>query len=253
MTDDSPARPIRAPRRSGRAPRRVPLWLAATMNLLAALLAVSLVQAFLVRVHTVSSGSMEPTLQVGDRVLSSALPYGGPFASPASSGARGPQRGDVVIFAHGQTWESERLERSSNPAVAAVRLFGDLTGIGVSNRVYTVKRVIGMPGDVVECCDAQGRVLVNGDPLDEPYVTLNLAFEPGMLDCSTTPMSTRCFGPIAVAEERYLVLGDHRSNSADSVAACRGVPVTDGCAVFVDRSRITGKVFAKAWPPGSIG
>jgi signal peptidase I len=104
-----------APRR-----RQLPLVLAVLGNLVVALVMVSLVQAFLVRVHNVASGSMEQTLAVSDRVLSSDLPY-------LSSS---PQLGDVIIFGHGLTWNDEALPATDDPVEGAARLFGDITGIG---------------------------------------------------------------------------------------------------------------------------
>ncbi|HBX80625.1 MAG TPA: signal peptidase I [Propionibacteriaceae bacterium] len=213
------------------------------VNLFVALVVVSLVQTFVVRVHNVSSGSMQATLGVTDRVLSSKLAY-------LSSS---PARGDIIIFAHGDTWDSPRRSPDPNPAKQALRTFGDITGIFVSNQNYTVKRVIGVAGDVVDCCDAQGRVQVNGQPLTEPYLYEDLAFEPGRLDCVTTPRSARCFAGLEVPAGRLLVLGDHRSNSADSVIRCR-IPDADAatCARFVAVSQVAGKVIARAWPPGPI-
>lgn len=230
------------PRADLRPRKPAPLWLVVIGNLVVALAIVSVVQALLVRVHNVSSGSMQQTLGVRDRVLSSQLPYL----------ADTPQRGDIVIFGHGVTWDEPRREPEPDPLIAAVRLFGDITGIGISNKTYTVKRIIGLPGDTVGCCDAEGRVLVNGEPLDEPYVYRDLPFTAGGLDCASDPPSARCFAPITVPEGHYLVLGDHRSNSADSVAGCRGTTEPSECGQFVPAERITGKVVAKAWPPGPV-
>lgn len=219
-----------------------PWWFSMLVNLLLALIVVSLVQAFVVRVHNVASGSMEQTLRVNDRVLSSPLPYR--FGEP--------QRGDIIIFGHGETWGSSRRAPASNPIKAVARTFGDLTGIGTSNTNYTVKRVIGLPGDTVSCCDAQGRVLVNGESLDEPYIYQDVSFDATTQSCSTAPASARCFAPITVPPGRYLVMGDHRSNSADSVMACRSAAASADCAIFVTREQITGKVFFRLWPVGSI-
>ncbi|MEA5153885.1 signal peptidase I [Raineyella sp.] len=212
-------------------------------DLVVAVAVLSLLQAFVVRLHQVSSGSMEQTLGVGDRVLASPLPY--LFGAPA--------RGDVVAFAHGSTWESRTLPPSADPAVRVARFVGGLTGIGPSSRAYTVKRVIGVGGDRVGCCDASGHVVVNGHAIDEPYVYQDIDFRPGQFDCSTTPRSPRCFPTVQVPPDELLLLGDHRSNSADSLTDCRTAAPAVDCAHFVHVEQVTGKVAAKAWPPGPIG
>lgn len=232
----------------GPPPRRVrretPTWVVMVAYLLLGLLVVSVLQGFrIVRVYNVPSRSMEQTLGVGDRILVSGLPYLG----------GGPARGDIVVFGHGDTWEDEARPPASNPLLAAARVFGDLTGIGTSSRLHTVKRVIGLPGETVACCDADGRVTVDGVALEEPYIFEDFPFTPGSTDCSSQERSARCFLPIRVPEGKLLVLGDHRSNSADSVAGCRSGSAVEGCARLVDRARVVGRVFAKAWPPGPVG
>ena len=135
----------------------------------------------------------------------------------------------------------------------ALRWVGDLTGIGPSNTAYTVKRVIGLPGETVSCCSSDGRVTVDGTPLDEPYVYEDLPFTPGTMDCASTPRSTRCFPDIRVPEGNLLVLGDHRSQSADSVFGCRGARDGPECARFVPEERVVGPVVLRFWPLDGLG
>ena len=205
-----------------------------------ALVAVALVQAFVVKPFGVPSQSMEQTLHIGDRILVNRLDDD-------------ITRGDVVVFGHGNTWQEKELPPASNVVTRAMRAFGDLTGIGPSSTAYTVKRVIGLPGQKVACCSTDGKVTVDGQPLDEPYIYEDLPFTPGTLDCSSSPRSPRCFPEITVPRENLIVLGDHRSESADSVIGCRGA--TDGpeCARFVPKERVVGPVVLRFWPLGDIG
>ena len=95
-------------------------------------------------------------------------------------------------------------------------------------------------------------MLVNGLPRTEPYVYEDLTFVAGSCE-DTANASPRCFGTITVPAHSYLVLGDHRSQSADSVIACRSSTSASGCAKFVDEDRIVGPVVFRLWPLGSFG
>jgi signal peptidase I len=209
-------------------------------EVLLALVAVALVQAFLIKPFGVPSRSMEETLHVGDRILVNRLD--GSVA-----------RGDVVVFGHGDTWQQRSLPDPSNPLVRAARWFGNLTGIGPSSTAYTVKRVIGLPGDRVACCSPDGRVTVDAEALDEPYVHEDLPFTAGTLDCSSSPRSARCFPEITVPDDNLLVLGDHRSQSADSVIGCRGAADGPECVRLVPMERVVGPVVLRFWPVGDLG
>ena len=205
-----------------------------------ALVAVALVQAFLVKPFGVPSQSMEQTLHIGDRILVNRLDHD-------------VAHGDVVVFGHGNTWQQEKLPPADNVVTRAFRAFGDLTGIGPSSTAYTVKRVIGLPGQTVACCSTGGKVTVDGRPLDETYIYEDLPFTPGTLDCSSSPRSTRCFPAIRVPRENLLVLGDHRSESADSVIGCRGATEGPECARFVPEERVVGPVVLRFWPLSDFG
>lgn len=227
-----------------------PLWVTLLVNTLAALVAVSLVQAFLVSIYRVPSASMERTLQAieggGDRILVNRRAY----ADAA------PRPGDVVVFARPVSWENGTATGPSGGLRTAVRAFGDLTGIGASNKQYLVKRVVAAEGDTVSCCSANGNVMVNGSPIDEPYIFEDLPFSEGQLDCTTETRSFRCLPDYTVATDELLVLGDHRSDSIDSAIFCRtqgDSARADKCYRPVPESAIVGKVFLIVWPLNRIG
>ncbi|CAN7496788.1 signal peptidase I [Knoellia sp. LjRoot47] len=216
--------------------RRLPVG----FEILLAVVVVALVQSFVVKPFGVPSQSMEETLRIGDRIV----------VNRTDSTV---ERGDVVVFSHGENWQDARLRPTGNVVKDAVRKVGDVTGIGPSSSAYTVKRVIGMPGDRVRCCDSQGHVVVNGDALDEDYVFEDHEFRPSDLTCETSPRSSRCFPEIRVPSDRLLVLGDHRSQSADSVVNCRGGTEAEGCARFVPMNRVVGPVVFRIWPLSTFG
>ncbi|ONK10911.1 signal peptidase I [Streptomyces sp. MP131-18] len=187
------ARRIRRRRRL-RATREIPI-LIGTALLIALVLKTFLVQAFVI-----PSGSMEETIRVDDRVLVDKLtPWFG----------WEPSRGDVVVFTDPGGWlETEQAgDTDEDEGPFGIRhVQAALTWIGLlpsDDDQDLIKRVIGVGGDTVVCCDADGRITVNGTPLDEPYLY------PG------NPPSQIEF-EVTVPDGRVFVMGDHRSNSADS-------------------------------------
>lgn len=218
--------PYHAPTAGGRPARRIPGWLEIPLTLLVAILVALLVRTFLVQVFWIPSGSMEQTLEVGDRVAVNRIVYR--FAEPA--------RGDVVVFDGSGTFVPESVEPPPSNVVAGLVVeLGRALGIVPPPDTVFVKRIIGVGGDRVTCCDAQGRILVNGEPIDEPYLY------PG-----NVPSQQRF--DIVVPEGRLWLMGDHREASADSRAHL-GDP--GGGTVAVDD--VIGKVFARIWPPTEIG
>lgn len=185
-----------------------------------------LLLAFPVRVHVVASDAMDSTLAIDQRVVSSTW----------AVGPEGPERGDVVVLAHGSTWEDAELPAASG-----------------GGQLWTITRVIGRPGDAVACCDAEGRITIDGEPRVEPVTVADAPFTPGALDCASWPRSERCFPAVTVPAGRLLVLGDHRGAAPDSMVLCRGTAPASGCARFVPAERVAGRVVAKLWPPGPVG
>lgn len=220
----------------------LPTWLLLLRNLAVAFALVALVQGLLFRVFAIPTGSMQNTLNPRDRVVVNLRAYD----------TATPGRGDIVVFRHGDTWDTERKPASPSEVVNVARNVGDFLGVRPSNYGYTVKRVIAVGGDTASCCDADGRVTVNGEALDEPYVFEDLPFEAGTLDCDTEPRSPRCFAAIGVPEGELLLLGDHRSRSADSVLACRGAASAGDCALLVNAEQVVGKVMFSLLPPRGV-
>src|SRR5690606_5734486 len=131
-----------------------------------------------------------------------------------------PVTGDIVVFDADETWGPDS-SADDGPVKGALRWVGEVTGFGPSGSHTLIKRVIAGPGQTVSCCDAEGRLLVNGAPLDEPYIFEDLPFTPGSSDCSTEPLSPRCLPEVTVPKGAYLVMGDHRAASADGAYECR--------------------------------
>lgn len=156
-----------------------------------------LIKTFLAQAFFIPSGSMENTLDIGDRVMVSLL----------TPGPMDLKRGDVVVFKDPGGW----LSNAEKPHRGAVQqaMVDALTFVGVlphDSGQHLIKRVIGLPGDKVKCCDAQGRISVNGTPIDEQQY-LATGVQPSADDFSVT-----------VPAGRLWVMGDNRSNSEDSRA-----------------------------------
>ncbi|MGN6218403.1 MAG: signal peptidase I [Microbacterium sp.] len=206
-------------------------------HLIAAFVVFGMLLTFVAKPYWVPSGSMENTLQPGDRILVNRLAYVG--SEPAT--------GDVVVFDADAAWDQETVA-AENPLKAALRWLGEVSGFGPSGPHTLVKRVIGAPGQTVKCCSDDGAVLVDGEPLDEPYVSNDFPFQPGVMDCTTPARSPRCFDEVTVPEGSYLVLGDNRTESSDSAARCRSATAAEDCWRWATDAGIIGKAAVILWP-----
>lgn len=188
------------------------------------LLITTLVRAFVFQPFEVPSGSMENTLQVNDKIVAQRV---ADF-----------QRGDVVVFGDANGWLAGRNE--PGPLRRAFEFVGVLPKSGEG---HLVKRVIGMPGDRVECCDEQGRIRVNGHALDESAYLYSDSS--GMVPPAEVPFE------VIVPEGHLFMLGDHRNASGDSRCHLGGItpqggPV--GSAAFVPVEAVVGSVPAIVSP-----
>ncbi|HEV2087540.1 MAG TPA: signal peptidase I [Cryptosporangiaceae bacterium] len=200
------------------------MWQELPLLLLVAFSLALIIKTFIVQAFFIPSGSMENTLAIHDRVLVNKVVYV----------FREPRRGEVIVFRGTDSWAPEVAPSGNTGVVAgAARWIGNLIGFGEPDEKDFVKRVIGVGGDTVQCCDAQGRVEVNGQPLDEPNVFDN------------NPVDTRGFGPIQVPQGRLFVMGDHRGNSQDSRHYIR-----DQWRGTVAVDDVIGQAFLTVWPIG---
>jgi signal peptidase I len=197
-----------------------------------ALVLTFLIQTFAARVYVIPSESMEQTLNgctgcTGDRILVDRITFD--FTDPSP--------GDVIVFKGPPGWDQSEfnVQESNNVVVRWLREFGSSIGIGSPPEYDLVKRVIAVGGQTVSCCDTSNRVLVDGKPINEPYIY----WEPG------TPPVQQSFAPVTIPKGDLWVMGDNRNDSFDSRLQNGGgihgvVPVAD--VIGIARTII--------WPPG---
>jgi signal peptidase I len=184
-----------------------------------------LIKTFLVQAFFIPSPSMESTLISGDRVLVSKL----------TPGPLDLKRGDVVVFADPGGWLQPSPAAQEGKLRDGIR--SGLTFVGLlpaDSDEHLIKRLIGLPGDKVVCCDPNGKVTVNGKALDEPYVYAG------------DDPSDKKFS-VTVPSGKLWVMGDHRSVSQDS----RFHPELHNGMVPIDD--VVGKAFVKVWPLDRFG
>ncbi|MEU8260584.1 signal peptidase I [Micromonospora sp. NPDC048999] len=180
---------------------RSSFWKELPILLGVAILVAVLVRAFVLQTFWIPSPSMENTLKIDDRVLVNKLVYD----------FRSPHRGEVIVFKAPTSW-------SGNP----------------SGEDF-IKRVIGVGGDHVVCCDPQGRLIINGKPIDEPFIY------PG------NKPADQDFD-ITVPQGRLWVMGDHRQASGDSLEHWQqsGADITEAT---IPEDQVVGRAFTIFWPP----
>ncbi|HEX2745166.1 MAG TPA: signal peptidase I, partial [Streptosporangiaceae bacterium] len=186
-----------------------------------ALVIAVVIKTFAIQAFFIPSGSMENTLEINDRVLVNKIVYH----------TRSIHRGDIVVFNGDGSWAPGSVPKNSNVAEEFFSGFASMFGFGTPGDIL-IKRVIGLPGDQVACCDAQGRVTVNGIPLNEQSYLY-----PG-----DVPSQIRF--NIVVPPGRLWVMGDNRSISDDS-RDHRGDPGGG----TVPESAVIGRAFVIIWPP----
>ncbi|MDR2987816.1 MAG: signal peptidase I [Nocardiopsaceae bacterium] len=204
-----------------------------------------LIKTFVVQPFYIPSGSMENTLKIGDKVLVNKIVY---RVRPIS-------RGDVVVFNGAGSWQAPTAgpKPSDNPVVRLYdvtlgKFFSAIKGLfgTAPGQTDYIKRVIGIPGDHVVCCNSQGNITVNGVPLHEAsYLVPGAQPSQGKFNITVPP-------------GRLWVMGDNRPESADSRLHDCAYTFTPAKCVSYDRGgtipedRVIGRAFMIVWPPSRI-
>ena len=215
-SDESTATAVEAKDSPQRA--RPSFWQEFPVLVAAALLLALVLKAFAVQAFYIPSGSMIPTLEIGDRVLVEKLSYH----------FREPRPGDVVVFETNFLQDRHGGARPGSNERLWTRILDslrELFGFPPAGSPDFIKRVVATGGDEVK--GRHGHVFVNGQRLREPYLPRGAR--------------TSSFGPVTVPKSHVFVMGDNRSNSEDS-RAFGAVP----------EDRIVGRAFAVLWPPSEV-
>lgn len=189
-----------------------------------------LIKTFVVRSFYIPSASMEDTLLINDRILVDELtPRWNEY-----------ERGDIIVFADPGGWLPDSPEPDRSPIEEGVDWFLTLIGVSASDSEdHLVKRLVGLPGDHVVCCNPLGQITVNGEPVDElSYLKLPA----GDTQASNIPFD------VVVPEGSLWVLGDNRDMSKDS--RYNTDQPGDG---FVPVDNVVGRVFLRMWPFDRFG
>ncbi|GEP46555.1 signal peptidase I [Microbacterium saccharophilum] len=213
--------------------RRHRFWLLVRDVLVIVLIAVVvsfLVKTFLVRSFFIPSSSMEQTLQIDDRILVDEL-------TPRFGGY---DRGDVVVFRDPGGWLPQTPAPDRSFAVEAVDWVLALVGISApDSKDHLIKRIVGVAGDHVVCCNVLGQIEINGVPVDESAY-LNLA--EGQSAPEDVPFD------VTVPDGSLWVLGDNRDHSRDS-----RYNVDQPSRGFVPVDNVVGRAFLLTWPLSRFG
>ena len=203
------------------AKRQLPVWQESILLMVTAVVMAIIVKAFFLQAFYIPSASMEPTMLVDDKIL----------VQKVSLWAGEPERGDVVVFDDPGGWLGDaEAGEPSNIFQEGLELIGLFPTGG-----HLIKRVVGVGGDTVQCCDQEGRLQVNGESVDERYLmdpaaNSDITFE------------------VEVPDGYLWVQGDNRGDSADS-----RMHQGDPGGGFIPVDSVVGKAWLRVWPWKRIG
>jgi signal peptidase I len=201
--------------------RQLPVWQESILLVVTAMVMAVVVKAFFLQAFYIPSESMEPTMLVDDKILVEKVSYWGGE----------PDRGDIVVFDDPGGWlNAAESRQASNPVQRGLEVVGLFPTGG-----HLIKRVVGVGGDAIKCCDGTGHIMVNGTALDEPYLQ----------DADANANQTF---DVVVPKGHLWVMGDNRGNSADS-----RMHMGDPGGGFIDENAVVGKAWLRVWPLSRLG
>ena len=232
------------PKESKKQSRKQPWYIEIPIIIVVGLLLAALFQTFIGRVYVIPSASMEPTLHgctgcTEDRIFVNKMVYN--FGDP--------HPGDVVVFKGPPSWdEGVESRRSSNGLMRSVQNLGSYVGLVAPDENDLVKRIVATGGQTVECLPGQEGVTVDGKVIDSSYILNPPAYPVGDDKDGSEQCGGKFFGPIVVPKDNVFVMGDNRTNSADS-----RYHLSDEYQGTIPEDNIIGRVDARIMPLNRIG
>lgn len=223
--------------------KQTPWYVEIPMVIVLTLIFMALVQGLVGRVYVIPSQSMEPTLHgcagcTGDRIFVEKLSY---YFSD-------PEPGDVIVFEGTESWNQNYVsQRSENPVLRGLQTVGAFAGLVVPDENILVKRVIATGGQTVQCLPGDAGITVDGAVVDSHFIE-----QPSQYPVNPANGSEACggdyFGPITVPDRHLFMMGDNRTNSADS-----RYHLNDGLSGTIPVDNVRGKVEVIVYPFSRIG
>lgn len=229
--------------KAGKTKREAPWYIEIPVVVITTFIIMFLVHTFVGRLYVIPSASMEPTLHgcpgcTGDRIYVDKIAYR----------LGEPEPGDVVVFKAPDSWNNRMVTQQAKGPLSGLQTLGSYVGLSSPDENDMVKRIVAKGGQTVQCRAGDPGIMVDGKPIDSSY----------KLEPPTYPVadpakgSEACdgayFGPVKVPEGNYFVMGDNRTNSADS-----RYHLGDQHQGTVPGDHIIGKVQAIVLPFGRIG
>ena len=201
--------------------RQLPVWQESILLIVTAVVLAVIVKTFFVQAFYIPSASMEPEMQIDDKLLVQKVSYW----------TGDPKRGDIIVFDDPGGWLGSA--ESAGPGNIVQRSL-EVIGLYPSGG-HLIKRVVGVGGDTVSCCDEEGRLQVNGESIDEPYLA------------DAEANADRTF-EVEVPNGYLWVQGDNRGNSSDS-----RYHLGDPGGGFIREDDVVGKAWLRVWPFSRFG